>query len=449
MKTEAWGYNSKSGSNAIFTARIADAVFNYTFQNFLQADEVTASLEKAAVYLNNVDYNDFSNENIQQSLYVYNFLCDYSKIEDSSEFIQHVTAVQNEDGSFYEDIDTTCLIIKILKSVQNRAQMNTEIKGMVLSSNITSVYVGNKTDVIITANLSYYTRKDCTYTIKTEVFDGQHVITDNLVNAQLSRYTNSLEKEVLTFTINENMEKDLLVKSTLLDDKGNVVIDSSKTISVKSKFINTDILLIQTIRPWSCDSNEIVLNSLGVSYDKMTADQALNVDLLSYRVIIVANDQTTQVYNSIAQLKTELESFVNNGGTLLYDVCDGGWSAGVSSPYIPGDIKIARLYSYPNYIVDETHPIVTALYSDGVKLVNSDLYHNYASHTYLIPESLPKNANIILNAGENYPTLAEYHIGKGLVIASCLTWEHAYAYSNNFGKKALDDLFLYALNMYA
>lgn len=442
-----WGNNRKSGSNAVFTARIADAIFNYTFQNFLQADAVTDSLEKAAAYLKNIDYNDFSDENIKQSLYVYNFLCDYSKIADSTEFIQNLITVQNENGSFYEDINTTCLVIKILKSVQRRAQMTTEIKGMNLSSNVTSVYVGNKTDAILTANLSYFTRKDCTYTIKTEVFDGQTVMTSNLVNAQLSKYTNSLEKEVITFVIDEKVEKDLVIKSTLYDDKGNIITEANQKISVKSKFINTDVLLIQTVRPWSTDANEAVLNSLGVSYDKMTADQALNVDLLSYRVIIVANDQTTGVYNSIAKLKTQLESFVNNGGTMLYGVCDGGWSSGTSSPYIPGDVKVARLYSYPNYIVDDKHPIVTALYSDGVKLTNSDLYHNYASHTYLVPESLPKNANIILNAGENYPTLAEYHIGKGLVIASCLTWEHAYTYSSNYGKKAMDDLFLYALNM--
>lgn len=52
----------------------------------------------------------------------------------------------------------------------------------------------------------------------------------------------------------------------------------------------------------------------------------------------------------------------------------------------------------------------------------------------------------------NRPTLIEYLLGEGRVIASGLTWEHNYALANahnwgEFAEKCLDDLYLYALRV--
>ena len=105
-------------------------------------------------------------------------------------------------------------------------------------------------------------------------------------------------------------------------------------------------------------------------------------------------------------------------------------------------------YIYNNYIADPTHPIVNAELSDGIPLTNEQLYNKYASHRYFDVSTLPENTKVILTAGENKPTLIEYPIGKGVVIGSTLTWEHSYNNSSNcFGRRAFDDLLLYAYNI--
>ena len=223
-------------------------------------------------------------------------------------------------------------------------------------------------------------------------------------------------------------------------DEGNLNIQTTLRAENAS-----EVLLIQSKYPWNSSADEIVLNQLNIQYKKETVDSAVSEDFSNYKLIIVANDQTDDFYRTLSTIRTKLELFVMNGGTLLYGICDAGWGAGYSDLLIPGDIELGPVtYKYNNYIIDESHPIVTGILSDNIALKNSDLYNNYASHRYFKVSSLPYDTNIILNAGaEDMPTLVEYPIGNGIVIASALTWEHSYD-NGGFGRKALDDLILYA-----
>jgi RHS repeat-associated protein len=216
--------------------------------------------------------------------------------------------------------------------------------------------------------------------------------------------------------------------------------------SARDSRAQADVLLIKNKNPWDSSANEIVLSDLGISYKVVTIESATSMDLSNYKLIIVANDQNDDFYRTLSKIRTELELFVMNGGTLLYGICDAGWGSGYSDLSIPGDIQLGNVdYQKYNYIVDTNHPIVTGLLTNEPPLTNSQLYNNYASHRYFELSSLPSDTNIILNAGDNKPTLIEYPMGNGIVIASTLTWEHSYStYSNYFGRKAFDDLLLYS-----
>lgn len=181
----------------------------------------------------------------------------------------------------------------------------------------------------------------------------------------------------------------------------------------------------------------------------MNSSDVINTELSKYRVIILANDQYQNFYDDIGLMKEKFEEFVTNGGTLVYGVCDGGWANGTSMIYIPGDIKVTRDFQNYSVIRDESHPIVTAEYSDGIPIENKDLFSNYASHIHFDKDSLPDNCNVILETLNGEPTLIEYQIGKGTVIASGLTWEHNYQYGDwaSFAPLIMDDYFLYALNI--
>lgn len=444
----SFGFNGKS--DIAMTAIIAKAIRGYLDSNFLKSQLTDNLLFNVDKYFEKINYEDFSEKSFENSILVYSYISDKSSILETQDIVKKLVDVQDSNGSFYGNIHKTILATKLINDIKNKEKIKTEITNLDLSLNMNSIYVNNKTGIKGTANISYYSNYNKKYVLQTKVYDGENVISSSENDINIDRSKTEITVDAIEFIANESIAKDLIIKSGLYDEKGELVKETQAVLSVKDKYADTDVLLIQSVLPWSTNSNEIVLNSLGVSYDKVLAEEVRNKDLLKYRVVLVANDQTNPVYRTIGSLKTELESFVKNGGTLVYGVCDGGWSNGNSDKYIPGDIKIVQKYIDNNYIVDKTHKIVTAEYSDKVPLVDADLYNNHASHIYFDKNSLPENTNIILNGGEDYPTLIEYNIGKGTVIASGLTWEHSYhgyISGSNFGKKALDDLFLYALNI--
>ncbi|MBR4032880.1 MAG: hypothetical protein IKJ07_09125, partial [Clostridia bacterium] len=104
------------------------------------------------------------------------------------------------------------------------------------------------------------------------------------------------------------------------------------------------------------------------------------------------------------------------------------------------------------YIVNELHPIVTGIYTDNRSLRDELLKGNYCSHTYFDRETLPEGTDIILRDANGNPTLIEYALGDGIVIATGLTWEYFYVRDHydmvtNYSKYAFDDLLTYMVYM--
>lgn len=227
--------------------------------------------------------------------------------------------------------------------------------------------------------------------------------------------------------------------------------DEIATFSLKRSAVNTStkrVLLIEDTLPWSSNANNTVLSSLGVSYDKVKASNFLSQDLGDYSVLIFANDQQFSTYANYSSFMTQVENFASLGGVVVFGACDGGWANGTITTALPCGVTKIHQYANYNYIVDATHPIVTGELIDNIAITNNDLYSNYCSHTSFNESTLPAGSTIILRDKIlNAPTLVEYPVGDGKVIASGLTWEHNYAYSNAFGKKAMSDLFMYAISI--
>ena len=206
-----------------------------------------------------------------------------------------------------------------------------------------------------------------------------------------------------------------------------------------------DILLIQTALPWDSDADMVVLNSLGYSYDIVDMYNIDSVNLFNYPVILIVNDQVQEFYDAYASRVSEFENYVSAGGVLVFFAASDGWAMGTLNAPLPGGVEvITPYYEYYNYIAAPNHPIATAILSDNVPLEDSDLYNTYCSHGYFT--SLVPNTTIIFDV-TNLPTMIEYPLGNGKVIASTNTWEHSFTYDDNyFGDKALDDVFLYAFS---
>lgn len=258
------------------------------------------------------------------------------------------------------------------------------------------------------------------------------------------------------------------IVSSAAQSAGSVVTyeTAAKTKSAFTLVAEKDILLIQTSDPWEnsdhyvggssfdgVTSDTMVLDSLGYSYDVATWNDIENavVNMFSYPVVLIVNDQVQEFYDEYASRVSEFENYVANGGVLVFFAASDGWAQGRLNASLPHQVQLTTPhYEYNCFIANSEHPIVTAQLSDAVALTNGDLYSNYCGHGYF--SNLPQDARVILSESHDFPTMVEYSIGRGRVIASTLTWEHNWAYHTGsdqygtFARKALDDVFLYAFS---
>ena len=212
------------------------------------------------------------------------------------------------------------------------------------------------------------------------------------------------------------------------------------------------VLLIQDVLPWDSDANRKILSGI-TEYQVTTTKDFLNVNLEEYGVVVFANDQPFNTYENYKEFKEYLELFASLGGVIVFGACDAGWSGGNLNELLPGDVSKKTHYVYHNYVVDNSHLIVTGALTDNVHLMDEELYSNYCSHVSFDEETLPAGTKIILRESDtNRPTLVEYPLGEGRVIASGLTWEHNYTHGSSYGygdfaKVALEDMYRYAIRV--
>lgn len=213
------------------------------------------------------------------------------------------------------------------------------------------------------------------------------------------------------------------------------------------------VLLIQDNLPWDSNANTQVLSQIGVDYQKVTTTQFLDVELEDYSLVIFANDQAFSTYNNYLEFKDYMELYASLGGVILFGASDAGWANGDLTGALPGNVEKLHRYTLYNYVADAKHPIINASLSDGdgavVEGKNDPMWHsNYCSHSEFKESTLPAGANVLVRSSDtDNPTLVEYPLGNGRVISSGLTLEHSYSYKENYAKKILDDLFLYALKV--
>ena len=216
------------------------------------------------------------------------------------------------------------------------------------------------------------------------------------------------------------------------------------------------VLLVQDVLPWDSNANTEVLDTI-TEYFVVSTAEFLTVDLSEYGVIVFANDQPFDSYDNYVAFKEHIELFASIGGVIVFGACDAGWSKGDLDAPLPGDVTKNNHYENNNYIVDYTHSIVTGELTDGIALTDEDLQSQYCSHISFDESSLPAGTTIILrDTNTHAPTLIEYPLGKGRVIASGLTWEHNYGRKGEeisgitvggFAERALDDLYTYAIRV--
>ena len=195
------------------------------------------------------------------------------------------------------------------------------------------------------------------------------------------------------------------------------------------------IVIFQDVDPWSCTAMVDMLEENGFNegtgeneYEFVTSDEFNGVELSPFNdLVIIANDQTQDFYDELATIDDDINDFIHSGGTILWEVCDNGWSLGdiVSAGIeLPDNVNINLQYESSNTIEKPDHKMF--------KDISGELVGNYASHEYLT--NLPDETNILMtgtSSGE--PTLVIYPYGGGLVFMTGQPFEHAYTHGYSMG----------------
>ena len=199
----------------------------------------------------------------------------------------------------------------------------------------------------------------------------------------------------------------------------------AEAVSSPRTMAGAEVLIVEDVPPWNSSSSARILDLDGIPYDLVSAASLPATDLSRYRLIILSSDQPAGYYAALSGLGPELDQFVSAGGVLEFHAADGGWQYGDSSLVpVPGGLSAVTAYSGTNFLLDETHPIVTG--------VTSPIYASNASHAYLT--GVPVGA-VLLAADEFMrPTLLTYSHGAGLVVASGQTLEFLYSRGHNAGR---------------
>lgn len=195
------------------------------------------------------------------------------------------------------------------------------------------------------------------------------------------------------------------------------------------------VLIVKDCEPWYVPANEYVLESMGVSYTVINSGSLDGRDLSSYTAVVLPSTQSGSYYRNLADAKGTLSNYVENGGTLVAHVTDGGYpcTAEWSESFLPDGVGHVQTYRDNLTAAVPSHPVVEGI-SDGAL----DGW-NSSTHGYLT--NLPSSATTLIGvAGDvgDKPTYAEYGFGDGRVLASTQTLEWPWSPSNSgYGTKRL------------
>jgi hypothetical protein len=148
----------------------------------------------------------------------------------------------------------------------------------------------------------------------------------------------------------------------------------------------------------------------GIPYVVHTSSEFATLDFSHFKMILIPSDQPQGLIDAYAANAAKFESFVNAGGFLALFTPVSMNNGGLWNVPLPGGmIYYVNAENY-NVINDPTHPVLAGVPDPfGVDW-------DWASLGYF--SNLPTGANVIASdQNQGGPTLVEYPIGEGLVLA--------------------------------
>jgi hypothetical protein len=196
-----------------------------------------------------------------------------------------------------------------------------------------------------------------------------------------------------------------------------------------------DVLVLLDALPFGSDALFQVLGLLGTAVDVAGSAELATLDLASYRVVFVANDQPQPFYAALDDAMPSLEGYVEGGGFLWFGAAGWGWNGGEPDGLpLPGGGEVVGPEVWDvNEVTAPDHPVAAGL--------PSTFTGTSASHAVLRDHP---EGTVIATTPEGGTTLVDYALGAGRVLALTQPVEYGWERGEDTGA-ILANSVLYAL----
>jgi hypothetical protein len=231
----------------------------------------------------------------------------------------------------------------------------------------------------------------------------------------------------LAFTIGEiNVNAAMKAQMLPAGTDTQTAFEDYQPISVAPVAAGGSVLVFMDAYPWGVDSLLQVLSTQDITYDLASSWEMSTIDMSQYKVIFLSSDQPGEFYANYSANFNRFDEFVRNGGLLWVGAAAWGFNGGdFTGGQLPGGATVGPLFGEVfNTVVESSHPIMAG--------VLNPFYGNAVSHTYF--ENLPFGTKVIARGQDSgQPTLIEYDLDAGRVLAFAQTLEYAYAAGEDSG----------------
>lgn len=215
-KDGSWSGNEYNDGNAAFTARAAYAVKKYLTDNRLTSNTVVSAYAKTSAYLSSVKATDVSEAGLQATLYtqmIGHLSDDYSNVYNTVEALEKV---QKGNGSFYDDIYDTYLVIKYLNSL-NTINDSYKVESFDVALDNNTFTVNEDGQVNGQYTIDYKTVVSRNLTVATKLYDDEKELASSETPVTLDSDNSTVSGSAFSFDINEKDIKTLKIVSSLCD----------------------------------------------------------------------------------------------------------------------------------------------------------------------------------------------------------------------------------------
>jgi hypothetical protein len=192
-------------------------------------------------------------------------------------------------------------------------------------------------------------------------------------------------------------------------------------------FAGGPVLVFIDVFPWGLDSLFQVLVANNIPFDVATSDLMGTIDLSQYEVVFLSSDQWQPFYDNYNARRTRFVDYVQGGGLLWVGAAAWGANGGsFDGAILPGGMTVrGPVFESLNDVLDASHPTMQG--------VPNPFSGTYASHAAF--ENLPGSARVIARGSQtDLPTLVEYDVGAGRVLALGQTLEFGFFYGQDAGR---------------